>query len=183
MIYLASNSPQRKRLLTAAGIRFKAVRPRYRETIDPRESPQENAVRLAVGKAHSIKARAGIVIAADTLIAFEGKVLGKPRSRAHAYRMLKSFSGKGQSVITGVAIRDAGRGRTEYFYVESRVTFKRMTPGDIRAYLATGEYRDKAGAFGLQGKGAHLIRSVSGSRSNIIGLPMEQLRQRLSLID
>ena len=129
-------------------------------------------MRLALGKARAARQLKGIVIGADTLVVLGTKVLGKPRDAGHARRMLRSFSGKPQWIYTGVALRNTVRGKEDVFYERSRVVFKRMTEADIEAYVRTGEYRGKAGAFGLQGKGAHLIASVSGSRSNIIGLPL-----------
>ena len=119
-------------------------------------------MRLALGKARAARQLKGIVIGADTLVVLGTKVLGKP-----------------QWIYTGVALRNTVRGKEDVFYERSRVVFKRMTEADIEAYVRTGEYRGKAGAFGLQGKGAHLIASVSGSRSNIIGLPLEKLRVHL----
>ena len=178
-VYLASASPQRRRLLRSMGVRFTVVRVAYAERTRRGLSPAQNAVRLAIGKAKAAKKVRGIVIGADTLVAMGGKILGKPRDERHAYRILKSFSGRSQKIYTGVALRDTRSGRIEAFVECSRVTFKKMSERDVRAYLKTGEYRGKAGAFGLQGKGRHLIRSVSGSRSNIIGLPLEKLKRIL----
>ncbi len=180
-IYLASQSKQRRDLLRRDRVRVTVVRAPYVERFRAGETPARAAMRLALGKALAarVPARAGdsLVIGADTLIAFEGKILGKPKSERHAYRMLKSFSGKPQWVYTGVALVRRPGGAKRVFYDRSKVVFKKMSDADIRQYLATGEYKDKAGAFGLQGKGAHLIRSTSGSASNIIGFPLEKFRR------
>ena len=180
-VYLASRSPQRKKLLKAAGIAYRTVAAPYKETVRRGEGPARTAMRLALGKARAAGVKGpGVVIGADTLVYFAGKILGKPGDRAHAKRMLESFSGRAQRIYTGVALLEPACGRKRTFCVVSSVVFHKMTAKEIDAYLKTGEYRDKAGAFGLQGKGAHLIRGVRGSRSNIIGLPVERLKTELT---
>lgn len=180
-IYLASQSKQRRDLLTRARVRHAVVPAPYVEKIRRGETPARAAMRLALGKALAARVPASpggaIVVGADTLIAFEGKILGKPRDDRHAFRMLKSFSGKLQWVYTGVALVRVPGGKKRVFYDRSKVVFKKMSDADIRKYIATGEHRDKAGSFGLQGKGAHLIHSTSGSASNIIGFPIEKFRR------
>jgi septum formation protein len=179
VLYLASTSKQRKDLLTKMGLPFKVVKSSYRERPVKHVSASGLAVRHAIGKAMGVKQKRGVILAADTLVSFAGKVIGKPRNREHALRLIKSYSGKSQSVYTAVALRDVRTGRLKLFCEKSKVTFKKMSDRDIRAYIQTGEYRNKAGGFGLQGKGSHLIESTSGSRSNILGLPTEKLKKAL----
>lgn len=179
MIYLASRSPQRRNLLKSAGISFRIVRTKYRETLRPRLSPSQNALRHAEGKVKGVSKKSGIIIGADTLVVCRGRVYGKPRNRRQALRMLRAFSGRSQWIYTAVAIQDRCTGKVLKFVDKSVVRFKKMTDRDIQSYLKTGEYKGKAGSFGLQGKGSHLINSIRGSRSSIIGLPIEKLTQAL----
>ncbi len=181
-VYLASSSPQRRRLLRSCGVRFRVVRIRYRERLRPGLSPAQNAMRLALGKARAARGLKGLIIGADTLVVLGSEIIGKPSDERHARAMLRSFSGRPQWIYTGVALRNTVNGNTIVFADRSKVTFKKMSDRQIEAYLKTGEYRGKAGAFGLQGKGAHLIASVSGSKSNVIGLPLEKLKPKLRLM-
>ena len=157
MIYLASRSPRRQDLLKSAGIAYRMVKTHFRERIEPRKSPQENAVLNAARKSlHAYPVKSGIVLGADTLIDFKGKIIGKPKNYKEAKRFLTQFSGKTHLVITGVGLSDGRTKRLKTFYVTSRVTFKKLTSKKIEAYLKTGEYRDKAGAYGYQEKGRAL---------------------------
>lgn len=187
-LYLASKSPQRVKLLRSLGLRFKIVSSGYREKsplpggLQRRQAgAAEMALHHAMGKVQAVGLKKGVVIAADTVVAFKGRIWGKPRNKRHAFQMLKKFSGKAQAIYTAVAIKDLESGRVTAFCDKSVVTFKKMTDNDILKYLLTGEYRGKAGAFGIQGKGSHLIQSVRGSHSNVVGLPLEKLKKALSL--
>jgi len=180
-IYLASQSPRRKQLLKEAGIRFTVVKSKYKEKTLPRLSAAQNAVCHAIQKGQRVKKlNAGIILAADTLIAFEGRIIGKPKNRKDARRILQQFSRRTHEVITGVAIRNCQTDKSKTFFVRSKVTFKKLSSPQIEAYLNTGEYRDKAGAYGYQEKGRALVRSVRGSRTNVIGLPMERFKKELA---
>jgi septum formation protein len=161
------------------GVRFRVVRSRYRESTPRGLGPAAAAVRHAAGKARGAAVRRGVVIGADTLVFCAGRIWGKPRDRAHARRMLWTFSARPQRVYTGVALLDKASGRLRTFWDASAVEFRPLSEADIERYLGTGEYRDKAGAFGLQGRGRRFIRRVRGSRSNVIGLPLEKLRAEL----
>ena len=180
MFFLASRSPQRRALLKKAGYSFKTVRSSYREKDRRETNARRAALNHAKGKVMGVSKKKGIVIGADTLVEFRRRILGKPKNKRHAFQMLQSFSDKSQWIYTAVAMRDAGTGRMKLLCDKSKVTFKKMGAEEIRRYLQTGEYRGKAGAFGLQGKGSHLIRSVRGSRSNIIGFPLEKFRKHFS---
>lgn len=182
MIFLASQSPRRKFLLKEAGIRFSAVPSAHEEIMHPQLSPEDNALwnaLLKCSRARVPAGRKGIVLAADTLIDFKGKAVIKPRNRADAERMLGAFAGRTHKVITAVAMKNLRTGRYRTFVVRSRVTFKKLSSKTIREYLDTGEYADKAGAYGYQEKGRALVQRVKGSQTNVIGLPMEQLKRRL----
>jgi len=181
MIYLASQSPRRSDLLKEAGLAFKRVKVSFKERTHFNMSPEENAVWDAVGKSTRVSAKKeGVVLTADTLVALKGKILGKPKSRKEAKAMLSSLSGHTHEVITGVALRSTHEKLCKAFYVKSQVTFKKLSPDTINTYLDCGEYRDKAGAYGFQGEGRKLIRQVRGSRTNVIGLPMKELKKALS---
>ncbi len=183
MIFLASQSPRRSFLLKAAGLRFAVVASAHEEIIHEQLSPEDNALWNALLKCSRARlrrgVRSGVVIGADTLIDFKGKVVIKPRHRADAERMLKGFAGRTHTVITAVAVKNLATGRFRTFTVKSRVTFKKLSLKTIREYLDTGEYADKAGAYGYQEKGRALVQRVKGSQTNVIGLPMEQLKRRL----
>jgi len=193
-IYLASKSKQRRDILRKARMAFEVVDAPYVERFGRGEKPERAAMRIALGKARAAQLPSlcpahALVVGSDTLVAFGGKILGKAKTRAHARRMLRSFSGKPQWVITGVAVLDARTGagagarsgarRARVFYDKSKVVFRKMTAEQIEWYLDTGEWRDKAGAFALQGKGAHLIARTAGSQANIIGFPIEKFKRVL----
>lgn len=182
MIFLASQSPRRKILLTEAGYPFRKISSPHEEIIHADLSAEDNALWNALLKCSRVKTRArrGIVLAADTLIDFKGQIIIKPKNRADAARILQGFSGKTHTVITAVALKDLSAGRFRTFTVRSRVTFKKLSPQKIREYLDLGEYADKAGAYGFQGEGKRLVRRVRGSETNVIGLPMERLKRELS---
>jgi septum formation protein len=143
------------------------------ETLGP--GPLADAVaRLALDKARAVasRVRQGIVLGADTVVAIDGEVLGKPSGPDEARRMLRRLRGREHEVVTGVAVLDARTGRTERTAVTSRV---RMADFDDRAledYVATGEPLDKAGAYAIQGLGAALVAGWDGSYSNVVGLPL-----------
>jgi len=197
VIYLASQSPRRKTLLAEAGLKFMTVPSSHDEVIHPNLSPEDNALWNALLKCSRAKllaagqtgrnkgsrySRADVVLAADTLIDFKGKVIIKPRDRADAVRILKGFSGRTHTVITSVALKVLATGRFRTFCVKSRVTFKKLSTAQISAYLETGEYKDKAGAYGYQEHGRSLVSRVRGSETNVIGLPMERLLAELRFL-
>jgi septum formation protein len=121
-----------------------------------------------------------VVLAADTLVALDHNLIGKPASRAEAARILRRLSGKTHSVASGVFIGHLRVGRSQSFTVASRVTFKRLSDKKIEEYLAQIDPLDKAGAYAAQGKGGTIIARILGSRSNVIGLPLEKTRIALA---
>lgn len=175
-IILASNSPRRKELLGQMGIAdFKVSAPNVDELVEEGLSPARIVEELSLRKARAAK-KAGpmdIVIAADTVVALEGAVLGKPRSEEDAYAMLSALSGREHHVYTGVTVLQGERAVTEH--EETAVVFRALEPDEIRGYIATGEPMDKAGAYGIQGRGALLVSGIRGDYSNVVGLPVFRL--------
>lgn len=180
-LILASASPRRRALLRGLGVAFRAFAPRLDERPLPGELPAPHVRRLALAKARAGAARfpGATVIGADTVVALDGEILGKPRGRRDAARMLSRLSGRTHEVLTGVALLAGGGGRPRTAVVRSEVTMKPYDAGAIRRYVAGGEPLDKAGAYAVQGGGGRLVARVAGSRSNVVGLPLERLRAML----
>ncbi len=180
-IVLASNSPRRKELLRQIGLDFTVDPADLDEDILPGESPEEYALRVAMDKARVAAARAGdaLVIAADTIVVLDGVILGKPVDAADAERMLALLSGREHRVITGLAIIDRGSGRQAAAAAITKVWFHRLSPATIKAYAEAGEPLDKAGAYGIQEKGALLVMKIEGCYFNVVGLPLSLLGEML----
>jgi len=179
-VILASGSPRRRELLTEAGISFVIDVSDVDETVEG--LPAEMVAVLAERKARAVadKHEEGLVIGADTLVALDDCALGKPEDDEDARRMLKNLSGRTHDVLTGVCVIDAKTGKTLVSTVRSGVVFREVTDEEIEEYIATGEPRDKAGAYAIQGLGGKFVAGFEGSRTNIIGLPMERLSEMLS---
>lgn len=174
-IILASASPRRKELLALTGLSFKIHPSDYDEDLAPGAKPIDAVIQLALGKAKVVAQQypQSMVIGADTLVALNDEIFGKPTSDTDAFRMLKSLSGKTHQVYTGVALIRDGEYKTFVEYTD--VTFYPLTDNEIWDYIATGEPMDKAGAYGIQGKGSLLVKSVSGDYNNVVGLPISRL--------
>jgi septum formation protein len=175
-VVLASGSPQRRALLDALGLDFDVSVPAIEEGADG--EPQELVVRNALRKAEAVAAReqAALVIAGDTEVVIDGEVLGQPGSEAEARSHLERLSGREHEVLGGLALVEA-TGKSEA--AESRtgvdvsaVRFKQLEPALIEAYLASGEWRGRAGSYAIQGLGSALVDLVRGDVSNVIGLPV-----------
>lgn len=177
-LVLASASPRRRDLLAGVGLRF-AVEPAEIPEEWRGEEPRAWARRLALAKAAEVhrRRRRAWCLGADTVVALAGEVLGKPRSGAEAVRMLTRLSGRTHTVYTGVAL--AGPGFLQARTVATRVRFRRLGAAEIRAYVASGEPMDKAGAYAVQGLGALLVRRIEGDWSNVVGLPLGAVRELL----
>ena len=179
MLILASQSPRRRELLGLITRDF-LVRPTgCDETLDCAD-PAEHALQIACRKCAAALAEAGpedAVIAADTVVYLDGLLLGKPRDPAEAAAMLSRLSGRTHTVCTGVAV--AFRGGTRTLCQQTRVTFYDLSRGLIDWYVSTGEPMDKAGAYGIQGRGALLVRDIAGDYSNVVGLPVAALSRLL----
>lgn len=173
-IILASISPRRKQLMGLLGIKFKVVDSGYKEVMDPKFKPEDLVKFLALGKAHAAakKYPRAIIIAADTVVSFGGKAIGKPKNKTDAEKMLKSFSGKAHYVITGVVVLDAKSRQIITGVEKIKIYFKKLSNQAISAYVKSGEPFDKAGGYNLQGPGFGLIEKIEGDFSNGLGLPM-----------
>ena len=173
-LVLASASPRRLDLLAQVGLRPDAVDPaELDETPLPRELPARHAQRLAEAKARTVAARhpGAFVLAADTVVACGRRILPKALTREEALVALRLLSGRRHRVHGGVALATPG-GRLASRRVETIVTFKRLTPAEIDGYLASGEWHGKAGGYAIQGLAARFVRYLSGSYSNVVGLPL-----------
>lgn len=178
-LVLASASPRRALLLSTAGFSFDIRPSNAPEEIPEGEPPGETVLRLSHLKAEAVdRSDHEVVLAADTLVVLGGQALGKPADRSDAIRMLSTLSGVAHSVLTGWAIiSDEG----ERFGVsESRVAFRELTADDIAAYVDDTEPFDMAGAYGIQGEKGRLIEQVTGSRANVMGLPLRDVVRALA---
>ncbi|MEQ8235344.1 MAG: Maf family protein [Syntrophomonadaceae bacterium] len=180
-IILASESPRRQQLLQQIGLEF-ICSPAYIEedlsfSAFPHELVQTIASRKATETAQSWDN--GIIIAADTVVASESCIMGKPGDRGEAAHMLSGLSNRCHQVITGICIMDAKSGRTETAAESTAVFFRELSPGEIESYLDCGEWRDKAGAYAIQGRGALLIERIDGCYFNVVGLPLNRLHLML----
>ena len=170
ILVLASASPRRAAILTALGIPFRAITPSVDETLHAGEAGAAAAERLARAKAEAVLPQDLPVLAADTLVLCDGAVLGKPATPADAARMLRTLSGRTHEVVTGMCLAHGSTARSGVD--TTAVTFAPMSDAEIDWYVATGEPLDKAGAYHVDGRGALFISAVSGSPSNVAGLPV-----------
>ena len=180
---LASQSPRRRELLGQMGFSF-TVRPAKGEELPhPELTPAQLVEELARQKALEVSAEAeadDVVVAADTVVAIDGKVLGKPHDKVHAAQMLSALSGREHTVYTGVAVK-----RGEKLLVEHEATlvrFRPLTQREILLYIQTGEPMDKAGSYGIQGYGALLVEGIRGDYFNVVGLPICRLGRMLAQV-
>jgi septum formation protein len=170
---LASASPRRKQLLRQIGIPFRTVANHVKEDALSRD-PLVNARLLAEAKAHAVieKCKDGWILGADTIVALGRIDLGKPADEDEAFSMLRQLSGREHRVITGFCLVAADSEKAYSEAVVTRVTFKALTRREILGYIATGEPFGKAGGYGIQGIGAFLVKKISGSYTNVVGLPL-----------
>ncbi|TWD49170.1 nucleoside triphosphate pyrophosphatase [Pseudomonas sp. SJZ131] len=174
-LYLASGSPRRRELLTQIGVPFSVISADIDETPLNHETPSAYVERLARGKAEAGRrtldsAAACCVLGADTAVVLDNKILGKPVDEAEACAMLKLLSGREHEVLTAVAVLDGER--CESLVVRSLVRFRPISAEQAAAYWASGEPRDKAGGYGIQGLGAVFVAGLNGSYSAVVGLPL-----------
>lgn len=175
-VVLASASPRRRELLTQIGIEAEVHPVSFVESSGDASCAQDIAKNNAIGKCLEAVSQLGDelpVVAADTLVVCEGSVLGKPRGNEEAARMLRMLSGRVHKVMTGLAV--SFRGRLVARLVQTEVFFRELGEDEVDAYVATGEPLDKAGAYGIQGRGAILVEKINGSYSNVVGLPLSEL--------
>ena len=180
-IILASTSPRRRELLTLAGVKFEVLALSVDESVPEGTSPEDAVEMTARKKAMAIAERHGrsIVIGADTVVVCDGKILGKPKSKKEAVEMLKMLSGEASRYDR----RRAHGGETEIYHVVTKVKFYELSNKDINDYVNTGEPMDKAGAYGIQGRGCVLVESIEGDYFNIVGLPISSLCRKLKKLE
>jgi septum formation protein len=180
-LILASSSPRRYDLLSQLGIEFDVIPSRIEEDVLPKESPRSHVLRLAEAKASEIAERYPNrwVLGADTIVYINHKILGKPKDRKEAQKILRQLSGKEHQVFTGVSIKHLKKNRADQKVVRSFVKIKRLAPSEIDWYIQTGEPFDKAGGYAAQGIGSFMIESIRGSYTNVIGLPLCEVLQML----
>lgn len=180
-IILASKSPRRKALLEQMGLQFSCVPAEIDEKTGPNCSPIEAVRAIARNKADWVAGRGhrGLIIAADTVVICDGRVLGKPIDENDACHTLNMLSGKSHQVVTALCLLDTGRGKYFLEHEVTRVFFRIIKEEEIRAYVASGEPMDKAGAYGIQGRGAVFVSRIEGCYSNVVGLPLYRLAQML----
>lgn len=183
-IILASGSPRRTELLHQVGLEHEIIKSEVEEVVDS-NVPSEVVCSLSRQKAFDVYQRQEnkkdiLVIGADTVVAYDNRILGKPKDEADAFAMLKQIAGSVHSVYTGVTLVQDGKINT--FYEETKVWVYDMTDEEITEYIRTGEPMDKAGAYGIQGRFAAYIQRISGDYNNVVGLPVgricEELRRR-----
>jgi septum formation protein len=173
-LILASASPRRQQFLTDLGLNFRCLPADIDETPEAGETPASFALRLARRKAETIAEQhpQAYVIGSDTVVTLNNRILGKPADAAHALDILQSLQGKTHQVITGLSLTCLHDNCFEYIVRTTSVTFSAFSDSILRAYIRTGEPMDKAGAYGIQGKGSFLVQTIQGSCSNVIGLPI-----------
>lgn len=173
-IILASQSPRRRELMEKLNIPFTVRVADIDETPDPGLTVREDLARLSRRKAEAVPRQPeDIVIAADTMVVLDGQELGKPKDRAEAEKMLTRLSGKTHQVMTGLTVL---RGSKQVTHVEvTEVTFRPLSPAEIRAYVDSGDCDDKAGAYGIQSGGALFVEKICGDYYNVVGLPVCRL--------
>ena len=173
-LILASQSPRRRELLGLTGLPFIVRAADIDETMDPGKAPFDEVARVSRLKAEAVARKPeDVVIAADTIVVCEGEVLGKPRNEADAFRILSLLSGRHHEVMTGMTVvcGDKAITHTEV----TKIHFRELHPEEIRAYIASGEPMDKAGAYGIQGGAALFVDQMEGDYYNVMGLPVCRL--------
>lgn len=183
-IILASASPRRADLLKQLGLKFQVfISDADEEIVDL--PPDEFVKNIALQKARIVSGAVsdGIIIAADTIVVIDGKIIGKPRDVEEACDMLTGLSGRMHEVFTGLCILEKPSGRYFLGYERTEVYFRNISQAEIKTYIATGEPMDKAGAYGIQGKGALFVEKINGCYFNVVGLPLTLLYNALAGFD
>ena len=183
-IILASGSPRRKELLENLGLKFEVIPDNTPEPVLDNLSPKDTVMTLAKFKGDNVakildKNDEAIIISADTVVAVDGKILGKPKTKEDAFEMLNTLSGRWHSVYTGVYLRKNTDEKSVNFYEKTEVFFKSLDIKEIKDYINTGEPMDKAGAYGIQTLGAVFVEKICGDYFNVVGLPLCSLAKAL----
>lgn len=181
-IYLASKSPRRRKLLKQIGLDFKSFSVDLDEEIFDGEHPIQTVKRLAVHKSEEAKKKVeqGIIITADTIVVLDKQIIGKPKNKKDAERILKKLSNRTHIVYTGFSIFNSNTNKTITDYERTSVTFRELSNKEIKDYIASGSPMDKAGAYGIQDDfGAVFVSSIKGCYYNVVGLPLSKLYNSL----
>ncbi|MCO6473927.1 MAG: septum formation inhibitor Maf [Melioribacteraceae bacterium] len=182
-IYLASKSPRRKKLLKQIGLEFRTLTFDFEEKLIPYESPVIAVKRLAAEKMNEANSRVksdAIIITADTIVMLDGTILGKPKSKIDAKRMLRMLSGRTHLVYTGFGVMNTSNNKLLIRYEKTSVTFRNLMNNEINDYVETGSPLDKAGAYGIQDDfGAVFVSKINGCYYNVVGLPLANLYKSL----
>lgn len=183
-LVLASQSPRRREILQQLGLAFEVIVSAVDEPEREREAPEAYALELASRKVAAVVARlsreraathgGAFVLGADTIVVVDDRVLNKPRDDEHAREMIGLLAGRFHEVITAVVLRQVGSALSKQIAVRTRVAFRALSDDEVRRYVATGEGRDKAGSYAIQGIGTGIVRAIDGSHSNVIGLPASE---------
>ena len=176
-LVLASASPRRSELLASLGLTFEVRAASVDESARPGEGAAALVERLAREKATAVAGPGELVLGADTVVALDGAVLGKPAGDDDAAAMLRRLAGREHEVLTGLAFVEPGAGRTMSAVERTRVRFTDLTAAEVDWYVRSGEARDKAGAYGVQGRAALFVSAVIGNYSNVVGLPLPAVRR------
>jgi septum formation protein len=184
-IYLASKSPRRRKLLKQLNLRFKVVDIHYKEKFRAGEKPADTVKRIAREKMEQAKIviRNGIIITADTIVVIDNHILGKPKNKKDAERILKILSGNTHFVYTGLSLFNYDNHKSITGFEKTAVTFRKLDDDEIRSYILSGSPMDKAGAYGIQDDfGAVFVKKINGCYYNVVGLPLARLYESLQSI-
>lgn len=183
-IILASQSPRRQELLKKLDLPFRVRISPIDEEIYRGEDPRLYVLRMAETKAAVVaeKEEKALVIGADTIVLLDGQILGKPKDQDDAAKILEKIQGRKHLVLTGVSLNKRNNEKTISFVEETEVDFAPMTRAEIQTYIATGQPLDKAGAYGIQDRGALFVRGISGSYYNVMGLPLRRIYEEINIL-
>lgn len=185
-LVLASESPRRREILSQLGVAFRIIPSGIDESALPAEPPDAHVQRLAIEKGREVRARLQAdverpyVLSADTVVVLDEQIYGKPSDDAEALRMLRSLAGRTHRVLTALALCEVGSEYADSVLLTTEVTFRALDDDALRRYISSGEARDKAGSYAIQGLGAGLVRAITGSYTNVVGLPAAETLELLS---
>jgi len=186
-LILASGSPRRKTILKKFNFKFRVIKPKINEGLYIKKmkgkAPEFTASALALKKAEKAaeKIKKGVILGSDTIVARAGKIMGKPRSKKDARRILSALSGSVHCVITGIALVDAETGKSAVSYDTTTIYFKKMSPSQIKNYINNNNVMDKAGSYAIQEGADPFVKEYKGSYYNIVGLPVEKLKKLMKV--
>jgi len=184
-IILASASPRRRNILSKAGIKFEIIESKFPEEKISLKDPHKLTQKLSLEKAKRVarEFKEAVIISADTVVFFEEKILGKPKSEREAFKILKSLSGKKNIVVTGFTVFDTKTKKSTTKSIATKIFMKKYSDKVIERYIATGDPFDKAGAYAIQGHGKKLVERVEGDYKSAVGLPIDEVIKKLKKME